>query len=110
MAGAPAIIGAGAEPTEAELLAMAGADSVADADVGEDPPGLPEGAPAVSIMFVAWSRTPTDRLVSMRIGSGPLSVVHEGEYVEGMLVATIHPEAVDFHWMGKKFRTPVQEF
>lgn len=70
----------------------------------------PSGAPEVSIMFVAWSRAPSERLVSMRVGAGALSVVHEGEYVEGMQVSAIHPEAVDFEWTGQKFRVLIQPF
>ena len=70
----------------------------------------PSGAPEVSILFVAWSRSPTDRMASMRVGEGSLSVVHEGEYVEGLQVSAIHPEAVDFQWTGQKFRVAVQPF
>ena len=61
-------------------------------------------------MFVAWSRAPADRLVSMRVGEGAVSVVHEGEYVEGLQVSAIHPEAVDFSWTGQKFRVLVNPF
>jgi hypothetical protein len=70
----------------------------------------PADAPEVSILFVAWSRSPADRLASMRVGSGSLSVVHEGEYVEGLQVSQIHPEAVDFQWSSQKFRVPVRPF
>ena len=70
----------------------------------------PADAPEVSILFVAWSRTPADRMVSMRVGSGSLSVVHEGEYVEGLQISAIHPEAVDFQWTGQKFRVPIRPF
>lgn len=70
----------------------------------------PSGAPEVSIMFVAWSRTPAERMVSMRVGGGSLSIVHEGEYVEGLQVSAIHPEAVDFLWSSQKFRVPIRPF
>jgi hypothetical protein len=61
-------------------------------------------------MFVAWSRTPASRIASMRVGAGAINVVHEGEYVEGLQVSAIHPEAVDFQWTGQHFRVPVRPF
>ncbi|MFN2425567.1 MAG: hypothetical protein ABR587_03870 [Candidatus Binatia bacterium] len=99
-----------ADPTTGgEVIAAEDAASeAAQADIVYDQ--RPSGAPEVSILFVAWSRTPADRMASMRIGSGTLSVVHEGEYVEGLQVSAIHPEAVDFQWTGRKFRVPVRPF
>lgn len=87
-----------------------GVDDAAVPAAGEISYDAPEGAPDVSILFVAWSHTPGDRLASMRIGTGSVSVVHEGEYVEGLQVATIHAESVDFQWTGHRFRIPVRAF
>lgn len=91
-------------------------DSVPETEAATAPPEdvvldtPPSGAPAVSILFVAYSREPADRLVSLRVAQGSLSVVHEGEYVEGLQVSAIHPESVDFKWTGQKFRVPVHPF
>jgi hypothetical protein len=70
----------------------------------------PEGAPEVFLLFVAWSKKPAERLVSMRVGTGALNVVHEGESVEGLQIATIHPESVDLVWTGWACRVPMREF
>lgn len=104
VATAPAIVipPAVEEQPAAALAEVAPPDAVLE--------GRPMGAPEISILFVAWSRTPAKRMASMRVGQGSLSVVHEGEYVEGLQVSAIHPEAVDFAWTGQKFRVPVREF
>jgi len=70
----------------------------------------PPGAPEVTIFFVAWARQPGQRLVSLRVGAGALSVVRQGEFVDGLQVAVIHPEAVDFVWTGRTYRVPVRAF
>jgi hypothetical protein len=62
------------------------------------------------VLFVAWSREPAERVVSMRVAAGTLNVVHEGEYVEGLQVSAIHPESVDLSWTGQKFRVAVNPF
>lgn len=49
-------------------------------------------------------------MVSVRVGTGSLSVKHEGDYVEGLQIAEIHPEAVDFRWSGQRYRVPVRAF
>lgn len=103
-------------PATLETPELADEDGFVPEEASDAPPAdpvldkRPEGAPEVSILFVAWSRTPTDRMASMRVGSGSLSVVHEGEYVEGLQVSAIHPEAVEFQWTGQRFRVPVRPF
>lgn len=70
----------------------------------------PDGAPEVTLMFIAWSRQPGQRMASVRSGGGAIAIVHEGEFVDGLLVSTIHPEAIDFTWTGRTFRVPVRPF
>jgi hypothetical protein len=89
--------GAAAQPAAGEQADLVSADR-------------PSGAPEVSVLFVAWSRVPSERVVSMRVAAGSLNVVHEGEYVEGLQVSAIHPESVDLSWTGQKFRVAVNPF
>lgn len=117
---APPVVVAGASPP---TTLVPGENLAAPEDAGEgDAPVAapaasevvleekPDGAPEVSILFVAWSKKPANRMASMRIGSGALSVVREGEYVEGLQVTGIHPESVVFRWTAQKFRVPVRPF
>jgi hypothetical protein len=97
---------AASAPPEPEPAALEASAPAADSISAE----RPIGAPDVSILFVAWSRMPAERMVSLRVGMGSLNIVHEGEYVEGLQVSAIHPEAVDFQWTGQKFRVPIRPF
>lgn len=106
----------GVPPPNPAVVDQAFRSVVADEVAPAAPPARPlleekpEGAPEVFILFVAWSRKPEERLVSMRVGTGPLNVVHEGESVEGLQIATIHPESVDLVWTGRAYRVPMREF
>lgn len=109
-------MGAPPPPPSPAVVDQAFRSVVADAVAPAAPPARPlleekpEGAPEVFILFVAWSKKPAERLVSMRVGTGPLNVVHEGESVEGLQIATIHPESVDLVWTGRAYRVPMREF
>ena len=109
-------MGAPPPPPSPAVVDQAFRSVVADEVAPAAPPARPlleakpEGAPEVFILFVAWSKKPAERLVSMRVGTGPLNVVHEGESVEGLQIATIHPESVDLVWTGRAYRVPMREF
>lgn len=119
VAGKPSVPGAPPVALPAEPAAEQGQEADADAS-GEEAdaqpavPSIslakPSGAPDAVLVFIAWSRMPLQRLVSMRIGTGPLNVLHEGEYVEGLQVTTIHKDSVDFTWSSQKYRVPVKAF
>ena len=70
----------------------------------------PEGAPSVNLLFILWARARTERLVSMRINTGGVTVAHEGDVFEGLQVASIYADAVDFGWQGRTFRVHVDRF
>jgi hypothetical protein len=106
----PPVEGADSPPATLENGEEAAPAEAAAAPEGGVSDERPSGAPEVSILFVAWSHEPAERVVSMRVAAGSLSVVHEGEYVEGLQVSAIHPEAVDLSWTGQKFRVPIRPF
>lgn len=70
----------------------------------------PAGAPEISLMFILWAQNPAQRMASVRVGTGTVTIVHEGEFVEGMQVASIRADAVDFVWTGTTFRVHVGPF
>lgn len=77
-----------------------------DAIVGE----RPSGAPDVNLMFILWARDADQRMASVRVGSGAVTIIHEGQFLEGMQVSSIHADAVDFLWTGSRFRVRVGPF
>ncbi len=70
----------------------------------------PAGAPEVALMFILWAKNPEQRMASMRVGTGSVTIIHEGEFIEGMQVSSIHADAVDFLWTGNTFRVHVRPF
>ena len=70
----------------------------------------PADAPHVDILFIQWAREPAERMASVRLQGGTLSVVHEGNVVAGMAVAMIRPQSIVFTWRGKSFWLPVHRF
>ena len=58
----------------------------------EEPLGAPPGA---SLSFLQWSADPEKRVASIKIGTGPSTLAHEGDSIEGMTVVKIHPDAVE---------------
>ena len=63
----------------------------------------PAGAPEVNLLFIQWSKIAKKRVASLRNKDGRLVVVHEGDLVEGMRVAAIRPDAIEFVWRGSQF-------
>lgn len=78
----------------------------ADVLVSEKPPGAPE----VVLMFILWARNPDERMASIRVGSSSITIIHEGQFLEGMQVSSIRADAVDFLWTGSTFRVHVRPF
>ncbi|MFQ5478711.1 MAG: hypothetical protein ACE5E4_08850 [Candidatus Binatia bacterium] len=70
----------------------------------------PPGAPAVDLIFVQWVREASARMASIRASGGVMIVIREGDTVEGMRVASIGREWVDFSWKGTTFRVPIRRF
>jgi hypothetical protein len=70
----------------------------------------PEGAPRVDILFLQWADERDERLASLRSQGGSLSIVHEGDVVDGMAVASIHTDEILFTWRGVTFRQPVHRY
>jgi len=97
--GAPDTV-ARAEP-EGDADVVTSAEPAAGSEVLDTPPS---GAPEVDLLFVRWSRAPEQRVASLRSDGGRLVVVHEGDLVEGMRVATIRPDAIEFVWHGSQFQ------
>jgi hypothetical protein len=52
----------------------------------------PSGA---SLSFLQWSADPEKRVVSIKVGTGPSMIAHEGDSVEGLTVVKIRPDAVE---------------
>lgn len=94
----PAVI---ADDTVVEVP-LSEADEI-EAVVSEKPPGAPE----VVLMFILWARNPDERMASVRVGSSSITIIHEGQFLEGMQVSSIHADAVDFLWTGSTFRVHV---
>jgi hypothetical protein len=82
------------------------ADAVASAkpDAPEVLDSAPSDAPEVDLLFIQWSRAPEKRVASLRGEGGRLVVVHEGDLVDGMRVAAIRPDAIEFVWHGSQFQ------
>jgi hypothetical protein len=58
----------------------------------DEPLGAPPGA---SLSFLQWSADPDKRVVSIKVGTGPAMLAHEGDSVEGLTVVKIRPDAVE---------------
>ena len=52
----------------------------------------PSGA---SLSFLQWSSDPEKRVASIKVGTGPSTIAHEGDSVEGLTIVKIHPDAVE---------------
>jgi hypothetical protein len=52
----------------------------------------PSGA---SLSFLQWSPDPEKRVASIKIGTGPATIAHEGDSIDGMTVEKIRPDAVE---------------
>lgn len=63
----------------------------------------PPEAPTPGLLFIQWVREPERRIASLRTSAGQLVIVHEGDTVEGLLVKTIRPDSIEFHWRGTRF-------
>jgi len=64
----------------------------ASAPTRDTPTGAPPGA---SLAFLQWSADPDKRVVSIKVGTGPAMLAHEGDSVEGLTVVKIRPDAVE---------------
>jgi hypothetical protein len=42
-----------------------------------------------------WSTDPEKRVASIKVGTGPAMIAHEGDSVEGLTVVKIRPDAVE---------------
>jgi hypothetical protein len=82
----------------------------ADAPPPQALPGAPDDAPKIRLLFIQWSQIPEKRVVSLRSEGGGISVVREGDIVQGMRLAAIHPSGVEFQWRGKSFAVPVSRY
>lgn len=82
----------------------------ADAPPPQALPGAPDDAPKIRLLFIQWSQTPEKRVVSLRSEGGGISVVREGDIVQGMRLAAIRPSGVEFQWRGKSFSVPVSRY
>ena len=48
-----------------------------------------------SLSFLQWSADPEKRVVSIKVGTGPAMIAHEGDSIEGLTVVKILPDAVE---------------
>lgn|GEM_PF-1909533 len=99
-----------AEPGESAGVAESAVSEAAPASTETVVVERPAGAPEVSLMFVLWARNPDERMASIRVGTGSVTIIHEGQFLEGMQVSAIHSDAVDFLWTGSTFRVRVRPF
>jgi hypothetical protein len=51
--------------------------------------------PGAALSFLQWSADPEKRVVSIKVGSGPAMIAHEGDSIEGLTVVKIRPDAVE---------------
>jgi hypothetical protein len=63
----------------------------------------PAGAPQITINFLAWSRTPDRRTVTLTIGDAGMVTLHEGESASDFEVARILPDRVHVRWGGRLY-------
>ena len=54
-----------------------------------------EAPPGASLSFLQWSADPEKRVASIKVGTGPSTLAHEGDSIDGMTVVKIHPDAVE---------------
>ena len=70
----------------------------------------PDDAPRVDILFLQWGDQRDERMASLRSQGGSLSVVHEGDVIDGMAVTSIRANEIHFTWRGATFRQPVHRY
>ncbi len=51
--------------------------------------------PGASLSFLQWSADPEKRVASIKVGTGPAMIAHEGDSIEGLTIVKIHPDAVE---------------
>jgi hypothetical protein len=73
-------------------------------------PNAPDDAPKIWLLFIQWSSTPEKRVVSLRQEGGSISVLREGDIVQGMRLAAIRRSGVEFQWRGQSFLVPVSRY
>jgi hypothetical protein len=73
-------------------------------------PNAPADAPKIWLLFIRWSTTPEKRVVSLRQEGGSISVLREGDIVQGMRLAAIRRSGVEFQWRGQSFLVPVSRY
>lgn len=66
----------------------ASSPSAGQANAGEPPLGA-------SLSFLQWSADPEKRVASIKVGTGPAMLAHEGDSIEGLTVEKIRPDAVE---------------
>ena len=76
-------------PTVAKERPVATPSSAPAASAEGGPP------PGTSLTFLQWSADPEKRVASIKIGSSPATIAHEGESIEGITVVKIRPDAVE---------------
>jgi len=67
-------------------------------------PNAPDDAPKIWLLFIQWS------VVSLRQEGGSISVLREGDIVQGMRLAAIRRSGVEFQWRGQSFLVPVSRY
>ena len=85
----PSPAGAGNDPVEKEARSHS---APPPASTGEETPSALSGA---SLSFLQWSADPEKRVASIKIGTSPATIAHEGDAIEGMTVVKIRPDAVE---------------
>ena len=55
----------------------------------------PNSPPGASLSFLQWSADPEKRVASIKVGTGPATIAHEGDSIEGLTIVKIHPDAVE---------------
>ncbi len=73
------------EPTQSATPARSPS---APENTGEPPPGT-------SLTFLQWSADPEKRVASIKVGTGPATLAHEGDSIDGITIEKIRPDAVE---------------
>ena len=55
-----------------------------------------------------YSSDPSRRSVALGVAGAGITTVREGEYVQGVRVVEILPEAVELEWGGARYRIPAR--
>lgn len=66
-------------------------------------PALPDDAPQIALLFIQWSPEPARRVASLRQGGGTITIVHEGDVIQGLKVAVIRPTLLEMQWRGQSY-------